>query len=255
MKPTGPVPGGPCWVELSTSDVPAAKSFYSAVLGWRSETDPRPEAGGYTVAHLGDARVAALSPTYQPEQPTAWTVSFATGDTDAAVEQVKSAGGSLLVGPLDVFDEGRFAVVADPSGAVFSLWQARAFAGFERLNAPGALGWVELITHEAEPALAFYPEVLGWAVNTASEKNPRWSLAGKDFGGLVVMDDAFAAYRSANWLPYFGVADVDTAAATAQGAGGELLAPPTSVREGPRTAVVRDPQGAAFGIHGTGDES
>ncbi|MFF3729362.1 VOC family protein [Streptomyces sp. NPDC002476] len=91
-------------------------------------------------------------------------------------------------------------------------------------------------------------------MNSASEKNPRWSLAGKDFGGLVVMDDAFAAYRSANRLPYFGVTDVDTAAATAQGAGGELLMPPTSVPEGPRIAVVRDPQGAVFGIHRSGDE-
>ncbi|MEU9760444.1 VOC family protein [Streptomyces sp. NPDC047987] len=254
MKLTGPVPGGPCWVELSTSDVPAAQSFYAAVLGWRPETDPRPEAGGCTTAYLGDARVAALSPTHLPEQPTAWTVSFATRDTDAAVEKVKGAGGSLLVGPLDVPDEGRFAVVADPSGAVFSLWQPRAFAGFERLNAPGALGWVELVTHEAEPALAFYPEVFGWTVNGASEKYPQWSLAGDDFGGLVVMDDAFAAYRSANWLPYFGVTDVDAAAATAQGAGGELLMPPTSVRQAPRMAVVRDPQGAAFGIHRAVDE-
>ncbi|MEU3217255.1 hypothetical protein [Streptomyces sp. NPDC006971] len=119
-----------------------------------------------------------------------------------------SAGGSLLTGPLDVFDEGRFAMAADPSGTVFSLWQARAVAGFERLNAPGALGWVELVTHEAEPAPAFSPGVLGRAVNTASEKYPRWSLAGEDFGGPVVVDDAFAAYRSADWPPYVGVADV-----------------------------------------------
>ncbi|MGW3163122.1 hypothetical protein ACWC9Q_09585 [Streptomyces sp. NPDC001142] len=50
-------------------------------------------------------------------------------------------------------------------------------------------------------------------MNTASEKYPRWSLAGKNFGGPVVMDDAFAAYRSADRLPYFGVADVGTGAA------------------------------------------
>lgn len=69
MKLTAPVPGGPCWIELSTSDVPAAKSFYSALFGWRCETDSREEAGGYTMAHLGDDRVAALSPVYQPGQP------------------------------------------------------------------------------------------------------------------------------------------------------------------------------------------
>lgn len=63
MKLTAPVPGGPCWVELSTPDIPAAKSFYAALFGWRPETDPREEAGGYTMAHLADARVAALSPS------------------------------------------------------------------------------------------------------------------------------------------------------------------------------------------------
>ncbi|MFF8914409.1 VOC family protein [Streptomyces sp. NPDC015032] len=254
MKLTRPVPGGPCWTELSTPDIPAAKSFYAALFGWRCETDPREEAGGYTMARLEDARVAALSPVYQPGQLPAWTVSFSTEDTDATVEKVRSAGGSLLIGPMDVFDQGRFAVVADPSGAVFSLWQARAFAGAEQLNAPGTLGWVELVTREADPALAFYPAVFGWTVNTASGSYPQWGVAGEDFGGMLVMDDRFPPEAPPNWLPYFAVTDVDVTAATAQGAGGELLMPPTNVPDGPRIAVVRDPQGAVFGIHRAGDE-
>ncbi|WP_335939026.1 VOC family protein [Streptomyces sp. PTD5-9] len=249
MKLTEPVPGGPCWVELSTADVPAAASFYAALFGWRSETDPREEAGGYTMARLDDAPVAALSPLYQPGRPPAWTVSFAARSVDAVVEKVRSAGGSLLVGPLDVFDQGRFAVVADPSGAVFSLWQARAFAGAGRLNAPGSLGWVELVTHEADPALAFYPAVFGWTVNTASENYPQWGVDGADFGGMAVTDDAFTPDTPPCWVPYFAVRDVDATAATAQSAGGELLTPPTTVPGGPRIAVVRDPQGAVFGIH------
>ncbi|WP_406457151.1 VOC family protein [Streptomyces sp. NBC_00876] len=251
MKLTAPVPGGPCWTELSTSDVPAAKAFYGALFGWRSETDPREEAGGYTTAHLGDARVAALSPVYQPGQPPAWTVSFAVRDTDGAVEKVKAAGGSLLVGPMDVFEEGRFAVVADPSGAVFSLWQGRAFAGADLFNDPGALGWAELVTRESEPALAFYPAVFGWTV-TASDTYPQWGIEGADFGGLLTMDDKFPPDVPPHWLPYFAVADVDAAAATALGAGGELLMPPTTIPQGPRIAVVRDPQGAVFGVHRSG---
>jgi hypothetical protein len=254
MKLTAPVPGGPCWVELSTPDIPAAKSFYAALFGWRPETDPREEAGGYTMAHLAGARVAALSPLYQPGQPPAWTIAFATEDTDATVEKARSAGGSLLVGPMDVFDQGRFAVIADPSGAVFSLWQGRAFAGAELLNAPGALGWVELVTRQADPALAFYPAVFGWTVNAPSGSYPQWGVAGEDFGGLLVMDDRFPPEAQPSWLPYFAVPDVDAAAATARGAGGELLMPPTDVPGGPRIAVVRDPQGAAFGIHRAGDE-
>src|SRR4051812_36575529 len=110
MKLDRPVPGGPCWTELGTSDLEAAKGFYSAVYGWRPETDPRPEAGGYTVAHVGDAAVAALTPLFQESQPVAWNVSFAVPDSDAAAETVRAAGGTLLMEPVDVFDIGRFAV-------------------------------------------------------------------------------------------------------------------------------------------------
>ncbi|MEU1367003.1 VOC family protein [Streptomyces sp. NPDC005803] len=248
MKLTAPVPGGPCWIELSTSDLPAAKSFYTALFGWRCETDPREEAGGYTMAHLGDDRVAALSPVYRPGQPPAWTVSFAVDDADAATRRATSAGGSLLAGPMDVFEEGRFAVLADPSGAVFSLWQGRAFAGADLFNAPGTLGWTELVTPEREPALAFYPGVLGWTVK-ASDTYPQWGIGEEDFGGLLTMDENVPSDVPPHWLAYIAVADVDATAATAQSGGGDLLMPSTDIAGGRRIAVVRDPQGAAFGIY------
>ncbi|MEU1469164.1 VOC family protein [Streptomyces sp. NPDC005761] len=253
MKLTAPVPGGPCWIELSTSDVPAAKSFYAALFGWRAETDPREEAGGYTVAHLGDDRVAALSPTYQPGQPPAWTVSFAVEDADATARRATGAGGSLLVGPMDVFEEGRFAVLADPSGAVFSLWQGRAFAGADLFNEPGTLGWTELVTREGARALAFYPDVFGWTVK-ASQTYPQWGIDGEDFGGVLTLDDSFPAEVPPHWLPYIAVTDVDATAATAQSGGGDLLMLPTDIAGGRRIAVVRDPQGAAFGIYRAADE-
>lgn len=253
MKLTAPVPGGPCWIELSTSDVPAAKSFYTALFGWRCETDPREEAGGYTMAHLGDDRVAALSPVYQPGQPPAWTVSFAVEDADETAGTAAEAGGALLVGPMDVFEEGRFAVLADPSGAVFSVWQGRAFSGADVFNEPGTLGWTELVTHAREPALAFYPGVLGWTV-TPSETYPQWGVDGVDFGGLLTMDDGFPSEVPPHWLPYLAVADVDATAATAQSGGGDLLMPPTDIASGRRIAMVRDPQGAAFGIYRAADE-
>lgn len=253
MKLTAPVPGGPCWIELSTSDAPAAKSFYTALFGWRCETDPREEAGGYTTAHLGDDRVAALSPVYQPGQPPAWTVSFAVEDADATAGKATAAGGSLLVAPMDVFEEGRFAVLADPSGAVFSLWQGRAFAGADLFNEPGSLGWTELVTHESDPALAFYPGVLGWTV-TPSDTYPQWGIDGADFGGLLTMDENFPPEVPPHWLPYIAVENVDVTAATAQSGGGDLLMPPTDIASGHRIAVVRDPQGAAFGIYRAGHE-
>ncbi|MEU8675133.1 VOC family protein [Streptomyces sp. NPDC048560] len=249
MKYSEPLDSGPCWVELGTPDIPAAKSFYAALFGWHCETDPRPEAGGYTMARLGDAAVAALTPLHRPGgSPAAWTVSFSTRDADATAAKVTSAGGTLLTGPTDVFEQGRFAVVSDPEGAVFSLWQPRAFAGAERLGDPGTLGWAELSTRDTVTALAFYPTVLGWTVS-AGGSYTHWGVDGADFGGMMAMGEEFEPEVPPHWLPYFVVTDVDATAATALSAGGDLLLPPTSIPDGPRIAVLRDPQGAAFGIH------
>ncbi|MFE9774421.1 VOC family protein [Streptomyces sp. NPDC005931] len=248
MRLTAPVDGGPCWTELGTSDPEAAKRFYTRLFGWRPETDPREEAGGYTVAHLGDAAVAALTPLYQESQPVAWNVSFAATDADTAVGKVTAAGGTVLLGPTDVFDLGRFAVAADPTGAVFQLWQAGSFRGAELFNAPGSLGWVELLTRAPERAADFYASVFGWSVDP-SRRYPRWSVGGTDFGGMVTMDDKFPHEVPAHWLPYFAVEDVDAAGDTAARAAGTVLMEPTSVPEGPRIAVLRDPQGAMFGVY------
>ncbi|MFB6938835.1 VOC family protein [Streptomyces chartreusis] len=248
MKLDKPVTGGPCWTELGTSDLAGAKQFYEGLFGWRAETDPRQEAGGYTVAHLGDAAVAALTPLYQEGQPVAWNVSFAVPDADAVAEQVAQAGGTVLVGPMDVFEVGRFAVAVDPTGAVFQLWQARSFPGAGLLNAPGALGWVELMTRAPERAVEFYTTVFGWTVN-ASEHYTQWGIAGDDFGGMMDMDDRFPHEVPAHWLPYFAVVDVGATAEDAARAGGTVLMEPTSMPNGRGLAMLRDPQGAVFGVY------
>ncbi|WP_441248910.1 VOC family protein [Kitasatospora sp. McL0602] len=248
MKITEPAPGAPCWVELGTSDPAAAKQFYGELFGWRAETDPRPEAGGYTTLLLGEAPVAALTPLYTPGQPTAWQVSFAVADTDETVAALGALGGSVLMEPTEVFDLGRFAVVADPAGAVFSLWQARAFRGAAVLNEPGALGWVELATRDTGGAKEFYPRIFGWSV-TSGEDYTQWGLAGRDFGGMLAMGEQFPAEVPPYWMPYFAVADVDLTAERAVALGASVMLPPVEMLGGPHLSVIRDAQGAAFGIY------
>ncbi|WP_371501113.1 VOC family protein [Kitasatospora sp. NBC_00374] len=248
MKITTPTVGAPCWVELSTVDPAAAKSFYAELFGWRAEEDPNPEAGGYTVLSLGDAAVAGLTPLQQPEQPTAWSVSFATADADATAAAVVAAGGRLLLEPSEVLDLGRFAIAVDPGGAAFSIWQARSFNGAAVMNEAGSLGWVELTTREVHKSKEFYPRVFGWSV-TVGEMYTQWGIAGKDFGGMADMADQFPADTPPYWMPYFAVADVDRTAERAAALGATVLLPPTDVPDGPRLAVLRDQQGAVFGVH------
>ena len=253
MKLTTVTVGAPSWAEIATSDPAAAKAFYAELFAWRAETDPNPEAGGYTMMMLGDAPAAGLSPLYGPEQRTRWTVSFSVADADATVARITAAGGSVLMEPMEVLDIGRFAVVADPSGAAFSLWQARTFAGAGVFNDPGALGWVELLTRDTEGAKAFYPGVFGWTVN-AGDAYTQWGIEGADFGGMLAMGEQFPAHLPPHWLPYFAVADVDVTASRAAALGGEVLMAPTSVPDGPRIAVLRDPQGGVFAVYLAGTE-
>ncbi len=122
------------------------------------------------------------------------------------------------MGPMDVFDQGRFAVAADPAGAVFSLWQPRAFMGAGLLDAPGALGWAELLNPDPEGALAFYTAVFGWTVD-ATERYTHWGVDGAEFGGMKALDGEEEPQTPPRWVPYFTVVDVEIAAATALGAG------------------------------------
>src|SRR6187399_2003989 len=80
-------PGAVAWHELVTTDVDAAKRFYSDVFGWRADTHDMPNmAGGYTEVHLGDKTVGGIMakpPMMPAEVPSHWTVYIAVADADA----------------------------------------------------------------------------------------------------------------------------------------------------------------------------
>ncbi|MFE9423894.1 VOC family protein [Kitasatospora sp. NPDC006697] len=253
MKNDELVVNGPCWVELSTSDAASATTFYTGLFGWRAETDPRPEAGGYTMLSLADGPVAALAPQYQEGRPTAWLVSFQVASADGMADQVREAGGTVQLGPMDVFELGRFAVCADPAGAVFSIWEPKDFRGAAVVNRPNSLGWVELHTRDVAACTAFYPRVFGWSVSP-SEYYTQWGLGGADFGGMARLDESLPPEVPPHWLPYFSVADVDATVHKAVGHGAERVMGPADVPGGPRIAVLRDLQGASFGVYLAGTE-
>ncbi len=119
--------GALAWNELGTRDTAGAKSFYGAVFGWDHQDEESPRVGTYTIWKVGEAMVGGMldinAAGLPAEIPAHWLVYFAVEDTDAAVEKVKAGGGSVRMEPIDI-PAGRFAVVADPFGAVFAVIQA-----------------------------------------------------------------------------------------------------------------------------------
>ncbi|MCW2681213.1 MAG: Glyoxalase/bleomycin resistance protein/dioxygenase [Frankiales bacterium] len=111
-----------CWADLSSPD-PAASAASGPLLGWTA-TAPQEEFGGYASFLLGEHQVAGLMPLMAPGQPPTWTVYVASDDADKTVARAEQAGGTVLAPPMDVAELGRMAVLVDPGGAVFGVWQA-----------------------------------------------------------------------------------------------------------------------------------
>jgi predicted enzyme related to lactoylglutathione lyase len=251
MKVTEYVPGTPNWTDLASPDLAASGQFYSGVFGWDPVVSPAPEAGGYTMFHIGDAAVAGLGPPQGPDQPPAWTVYFATDSADAAAARVEAAGGKVLAAPMDIMDQGRMAIFMDPTGAVFGVWQPAAFAGAQIYREPGALCWVELATRDTETATQFYRSVLGVRPDPQEMDGMVYTVfnAGDEgVAGMMAMTDQYPAEVPSNWMPYFASADVDATAAKIQELGGSLVVPPTDIPGIGRFSVAVDPAGAQFAV-------
>ena len=156
---TAYAPGTPNWVDLGTTDVSAAEDFYGSLFGWTVQ-DLGPDSGGYSMLLKDGRQIGGIGPATDPSRGSSWSVYFATSNADAAATAVTENGGSIALAPMDVMDQGRMAVFADPSGAYFSVWQPGEHAGAELLDAPGALSWAELSTDDLGSAKSFYHNVL-----------------------------------------------------------------------------------------------
>jgi predicted enzyme related to lactoylglutathione lyase len=232
--------------------------------------------GSYFTARLEGRDVAGIGSQQEGAPPTpAWGTYIAVESADDSAEKARQAGGSVLTEPFDVLDAGRMAVLADPTGAVFCLWQAGAHRGAQVVNAPGTWNWSNLHTRDAELAKAFYNELFGWVADSVdlgegefmmlrlpgygdflAQRDPDLRRRQSEYqappgfedavGWLILMTgDAFPPEQPPHWNVTFSVDDTDRVAARAAGLGGTVLAEPFDA--GPsRVAGIADPQGAVF---------
>jgi len=243
-------PGTPSWVDLGTPDPNEASRFYSDLFGWTITEGP-PEAGGYRMCLLDDKPVAGLGPQMNPNGPPSWATYISVADADMTGAAITEDGGQLLMGPMDVLDVGRMAVAADPTGAVFSIWQPRQHAGAAIVNEPNTFCWAELTTRAPQKSVEFYGAVFGWtAALLPMEGQPDYTefrVADRGVAGMMQMDESWPEHIPNHWMVYFAVDDCDAAVAKAEAFGAEVLMSPTDVPPG-RFAAVKDPQGAVFSM-------
>jgi uncharacterized protein len=249
-RPAAPL-GAPTWIDLSSSDTDRAQEFYGAVFGWTFES-AGPEYGSYINASKDGRLVAGMmynDPQWQA--PDGWNTYFHTSDIKATVVAATAAGGTSCVEPMEVKDKGWMAMLTDPAGAPFGLWQPTGHPGFQVVGEAGAPVWHELSTRDFSKAVDFYREILGWQTELVSDTDEfRYTTAVFDGEQMLgVMDAAKVLPEGvpSHWLFYLGCENVDKTIELVTEHGGKLLRPADDTPYG-RLAQVTDSTGAVFNL-------
>ncbi|MGJ4854287.1 VOC family protein [Labrys sp. La1] len=244
------------WYELMTTDVKGAAAFYAAVLGWEAADSGMPGPAymlfsnkGALVAGLMDIPPDAAARNTPPN----WSGFVAADDVDASAAEVTRLGGKIYRAPDDIPGIGRFAIAADPDGAVFGLFKGQGEAPeMPGLGTPGHIAWRELHAGDAAGALAFYSKLFGWEKREGLDMGPMgvYQLYGKkgtDYGGVMTRTEDMCGPI---WVYYVQVEDIDETARRVAANGGTITLEPMEVPGEMWVIQARDPQGALTAMVG-----
>ncbi|NUR25316.1 MAG: VOC family protein [Catenulispora sp.] len=241
MRVRGYPAGVPCWTQLTTPDAAGSAVFYADLLGWkRDDAD---------VFRREEQAAAGLQPV--PGGPAAWLSYIAADDIDAAVAAATAAGGTQLSPIVDDPHGGRAALLRDPAGAVFGIWQRTTLAGAQVAGEPGSVCWTDLATGDQAGAETFYGSVFEWT-SRLTDYSPgdnyyEFSTHARAVAGMRVLTPEIAARVPTHWLVTFEVQDVPGLAEKAAAHGATILVPPVDAGVGIYSQII-DPHGAAFGL-------
>jgi predicted enzyme related to lactoylglutathione lyase len=256
---TGATHGKFIWCELITTDTDAGGRFYADVIGWKVREMKMPGMSYYLFG-IGEGEncpgiggMMDFPAELKGKIPPNWTGYVAVDDVDATARQFSELGGRVQREPEDIADIGRFAVVADPHGAVICLMTPLPPKDPPQEiapEAPGNIGWRELYAGDGAEAFAFYAKVFGWTLSREVDMGPMgiyrvFAHHGHDIGGMMTRPPSVPV---ACWSYYFNVEAIDAAIARLEAGGGKLVFGPQEVPGGSWIVQATDPQGAFFAL-------
>jgi predicted enzyme related to lactoylglutathione lyase len=246
-------PGTFSWTDLTTTDQEGAKSFYGGLFGWEFTDNPVGDGVVYSMASLGGKSVAAISP--QPEQqremgvPPMWNSYITVASADDAAAKASELGANVHAPPFDVMDVGRMAVIRDPQGAFFMVWEAKSTIGAELVNGPGSMCWNELATPDIDASAKFYTDLFGWTTEEMDMGGQKYVVVGVGDHSNGGIQGTVPPNAPPHWLVYFGTDDLERSLAKAGELGGAAVMGPMEIGEGNRIGVAKDPQGGYFALY------
>jgi len=244
------------WYDVMTTDVAAAKAFYTEVFGWKTQQFGGDES--YTMFCVGERPIGGVmmlpDEAKQQGAPPHWIGYVSVADVDATAARAAERGGKIYHPGTDIPEVGRFAVIGDPQGAAIALFAPN----MEMSPSPKQAGdftWHELNTTDYEAAWEFYSDLFGWNATEAMDMGPDLGKyfmfehegAGGSIGGMSNV--AKTQGMPPHWLYYATVDDLDAALARIQRKGGKVINGPMEVPGGDKVAQCVDPQGCAFALH------
>jgi len=243
------------WYELLTPNPKAAIDFYTEVIGWK--TQPFTEGGGDYVMWVGSQ--GSLGGVMKlPDEaarmgtPPNWMAHVQVENVDATASLVKKLGGQVYKEPADIPTVGRFAVIADPQGAVVSIFMPNTPMTLHDPSKPGEFCWNELLTSDSIAGFNFYSQMFGWKKLQDMDMGAMgtyrvFGIGERQMGGMMTVPKG--SPMPPMWLYYVETSDVEAAVARATKNGAKIMNGPMDVPGGGRIAQLMDPQGAAFAVH------
>ena len=231
------------WHEQVSDDPKQAQDFYTQLFGWDTEVF-KPGEVDYAMISSGGQAHGGFSKAMEGAPPPHWLSHVHVENLDETIEKVKSAGGKLAAGPFDMSEVGRMAIGADPQGAYFGIYEP---AG-DWSGPAGVFVWDELGTHDAEETQRFYEQVFGWTTSDMGAEYGGYRIFNQNETGVAGFMTLTEDYIPSHWYPYVAVDDTDATIAKATELGGSMIVGPMDVPKVGRIGILRDPQGATFGV-------
>jgi len=245
------------WYELLTTDMAAAKAFYTNILGWVAADASTPKFA-YSVFTTNQAPVCGLMDLPLEGRKMGatprWVGYVAVDDVDSSVDQLKRLGGAVYVPPTDT-NIGRISIIADPQRATFALAQNLTYQQPTELDGQGRVGWRELLASDWKTAFPFYSALFGWQrAQTDIDSTASYQMLLADGDPIGGMFTKLAVAPFPFWLYYFNVPDIAAAAKLVTAGGGRIAQGPTAMAGGNWIVRCIDPQGAMFALRAAANQ-
>jgi predicted enzyme related to lactoylglutathione lyase len=239
-----------CWWSLMSTDVERANRFYRDLFGWTFSTMKFPDHSTSTIYHTGKGGFANPVPLEENfPGPSHWITYITVKDVAQACQHAETLGGTVCVPPFDIPTIGRTAVITDPAGAAFHVFEPFQEEGESNMigNGPGEICWMELMVDDPSQVIPFYGDLFGWRFSEPMDVNGgvyrSFENGGEKLGGIFKRPADVPPMPPA-WMVYFSVASVDAAAERVKALGGCIMVEKTAIPSTGFFACIADPTGA-----------